>query len=57
MLGVIVSIRIVLSFALEVEIDGGLAWNEGRRQLAGRATRTSPAGDDSAARDAPSVER
>lgn len=45
-LGVIVLIRIVLSFSLEVEIDGAWPWNGWRLQLADRATRTSPGVDD-----------
>jgi len=56
-LGVIVLIRIVLSFSLEVEIDGAWPWNGWRLRLAARATGTSPAGNDSAGCDAPSVER
>ena len=45
-LGVIVSIRIVLSFSLEVEIDGAWPWNGWRLQLAERATKTTPSADD-----------
>jgi len=37
-LGLIVVIRIVLSFALEVEIDGAWPWNGWRLQPADRAT-------------------
>jgi len=44
-LGVIVLIRIVLSFSLEVEIDGAWPWNAWRLQLADRATRSSTAPD------------
>lgn len=45
-LGVIVLIRIVLSFSLEVEIDGAWPWNGWRLQLAERATKTEPPGDE-----------
>jgi len=41
-LGLIVVIRIVLSFALEVEIDGAWPWNGWRLQPADRATGPSP---------------
>ena len=44
-LGVIVSIGIVLSFSLEVEIDGAWPWNGWRLQLAERATKTTPSAD------------
>ena len=37
-LGLIVGIRIVLSFSLEVEIDGAWPWNGWRLQSADRAT-------------------
>jgi uncharacterized membrane protein len=40
-LGLIVGIRIVLSFSLEVEIDGAWPWNGWRLQSADRATRPS----------------
>ena len=45
-LGVIVLIRIMLSFSLEAEIDGTWPWNRWRLQLAGRATKTSPGAGD-----------
>ena len=45
-LGVIVLIRIVLSFSLEVEIDGAWPWNGWRLRLAERATSTSSADVD-----------
>ena len=45
-LGVIVLIRIMLSFSLEAEIDGAWPWNRWRLQLADRATKTSPGADD-----------
>ena len=38
-LGLIVAIRIVLSFSLEVEIDGTWPWNRWRFDSAGRAMR------------------
>lgn len=45
-LGVIVLIRIVLSFSLEAEIEGAWPWNRWRLQLADQATKTCPdAGD------------
>lgn len=44
-LGLIVGIRIVLSFSLEVEIDGAWPWNGWRLQSPDRAT-TSKAGAD-----------
>ena len=45
-LGVIVLIRIVLSFSLEAEIEGAWPWNRWRLKLADRAARTpSDAGD------------
>ena len=40
-LGLIVLIRIVLSFSLEVEIDGAWPWNQWRLRRS-RATRSSP---------------
>jgi hypothetical protein len=43
---VIVLIRIVLSFSLEVEIGGAWPWNGWRLQQADRGTRTSPGADD-----------
>jgi uncharacterized membrane protein len=49
-LGVIVLIRIMLSFSLEAEIDGAWPWNRWRLQLAARATKTSPGADDSVPR-------
>jgi uncharacterized membrane protein len=45
-LGLIVVIRIVLSFSLEVEIDGAWPWNGWRLQSADRAMRSSPGADD-----------
>jgi hypothetical protein len=45
-LGVIVLIRIMLSFSLEAEIDGTWPWNRWRLQLADRATKTSPGAGD-----------
>jgi uncharacterized membrane protein len=44
-LALIVAIRIVLSFSLEVEIDGAWPWNGWRLQSPDRAARSSP-GDD-----------
>jgi uncharacterized membrane protein len=41
-LGLIVLIRIVLSFSLEVEIDGAWPWNGWRLQLAERSTKAGP---------------
>ena len=41
-LALIVGIRIVLSFSLEVEIDGAWPWNGWRRQSADRATGSRP---------------
>ena len=41
-LGLIVLIRIVLSFSLEVEIDGAWPWNQWRLQSADRAMRSVP---------------
>ena len=41
-LGLIVLIRIVLSFSLEVEIDGAWPWNGWRLQLAERKTKAGP---------------
>jgi len=40
-LGAIVLIRIVLSFSLEVEIDGSWPWNQWKLQRADRATEPS----------------
>jgi uncharacterized membrane protein len=40
-LGLIVGIRIVLSFSLEVEIDGAWPWNRWRFESADQATRSS----------------
>jgi uncharacterized membrane protein len=45
-LGLIVLIRIVLSFSLEVEIDGAWPWNQWRLRAADRAARSSPGADD-----------
>jgi uncharacterized membrane protein len=45
-LGLIVLIRIVLSFSLEVEIDGAWPWNQWRLRSADRATTSSPGVDD-----------
>jgi uncharacterized membrane protein len=45
-LGLIVVIRIVLSFSLEVEIDGAWPWNGWRIQSADRAKSSSPGTDD-----------
>ena len=45
-LALIVGIRIVLSFSLEVEIDGVWPWNGWRLQSVDRATRSSPGADD-----------
>ena len=45
-LALIVGIRIVLSFSLEVEIDGVWPWNGWRLQSVDRATRSSPRADD-----------
>ena len=39
-LGLIVAIRIVLSFSLEVEIDGAWPWNRWRFQVADQAARS-----------------
>jgi hypothetical protein len=41
-LGLIVVIRIVLSFSLEVEIDGVWPWNRWRLTSTVRSTRPSP---------------
>jgi uncharacterized membrane protein len=41
-LGLIVLIRIVLSFSLEVEIDGAWPWKQWRLQSADRAMRSVP---------------
>ena len=46
-LGVIVLIRIVLSFSLEVEIDGAWPWNGWRLHLADRAAKPGDAGQAS----------
>jgi uncharacterized membrane protein len=43
-LALIVGIRIVLSFSLEVEIDGAWPWNGWRLQPADRATESRPPG-------------
>ena len=45
-LALIVGIRIVLSFSLEVEIDGVWPWNGWRLQPVDGATRSSPGADD-----------
>jgi uncharacterized membrane protein len=45
-LGLIVGIRIVLSFSLVVEIDGAWPWNGWRLQSVAPATRSSPGADD-----------
>jgi len=45
-LGLIVVIRIVLSFSLEVEIDGAWPWNAWRLHSVERAKASSPVGDD-----------
>ena len=45
-LGLIVLIRIVLSFSLEVEIDGAWPWNRLRLESVDRATQSSPGSDD-----------
>jgi uncharacterized membrane protein len=44
-LGLIVLIRIVLSFSLEVEIDGAWPWNGWRLQRADGATGSNPGAD------------
>ena len=41
-LGLIVGIRIVLSFSLEVEIDGAWPWNRWRLKSTVRSTKSSP---------------
>jgi uncharacterized membrane protein len=41
-LGLIVVIRIVLSFSLEVEIDGAWPWNQWRIQSADRSPKLAP---------------
>ena len=41
-LGVIVVIRIVLSFSLEVEIDGAWPWNQWKLQSGDRAPKPTP---------------
>jgi uncharacterized membrane protein len=45
-LGLIVLIRIVLSFSLEVEIDGAWPWNRWRLQPVDRSTGSSPSAED-----------
>jgi uncharacterized membrane protein len=45
-LGLIVLIRIVLSFSLEVEIDGAWPWNRWRLQSGRGATKASAGADD-----------
>jgi uncharacterized membrane protein len=45
-LGLIVAIRIVLSFSLEVEIDGAWPWNRWRFESAARAMRQRSGADD-----------
>jgi uncharacterized membrane protein len=45
-LGLIVLIRIVLSFSLEVEIDGAWPWNAWRLRSVDQAKTSSPGGDD-----------
>jgi uncharacterized membrane protein len=44
-LGLIVLIRIMLSFSLEVEIDGAWPWNLWRLRSAEQAERSSPGAD------------
>ena len=44
-LGLIVLIRIVLSFSLEVEIDGAWPWNAWRLRSEDRAKTSNPAAD------------
>ena len=41
-LGLIVAIRIVLSFSLEVEIDGAWPWNRWRFQMIDQASKSGP---------------
>ena len=45
-LALIVGIRIVLSFSLEVEIDGAWPWNGWRLQSADQASSSRPGPDD-----------
>ncbi len=45
-LGLIVAIRIVLSFSLDVEIDGTWPWNRWRGESPGRAMARRPGADD-----------
>ena len=45
-LGLIVAIRIVLSFSLEVEIDGAWPWNGWRLQSKAPETRSTPGADN-----------
>jgi uncharacterized membrane protein len=45
-LGLIVAIRIVLSFSLDVEIDGAWPWNRWRSETPGRAIRRRADADD-----------
>jgi len=45
-LGLIVGIRILLSFSLEVEIDGAWPWNGWRLQSAYQAPQSSAGADD-----------
>ena len=45
-LGAIVLIRIVLSFSLEVEIDGAWPWNQWRIQTGARLTEPGPGAND-----------
>jgi len=45
-LGLIVAIRIVLSFSLEVEIDGAWPWNRLRLESAGERTKPHGGTDD-----------
>ena len=41
-LGLIVAIRIALSFSLEVEIDGAWPWNRWRLQMLDQASKSGP---------------
>jgi uncharacterized membrane protein len=50
-LGLIVLIRIVLSFSLEVEIDGAWPWNQWKVTSLERAAASLPSADDGRARD------
>jgi uncharacterized membrane protein len=45
-LALIVGIRIVLSFSLEVEMDGAWPWNGWRLQSTDQATKSGPRPDD-----------